>query len=118
VIVNRKSALAKTGVLLRAWIISATIGLVLAIPNDCSGSWPIWNLSAQEYIVVRVKDQPEARVPVLLNGVRSGTTGELITLGSPGQIYVSVELPKAKQRSVNVKHTTPSQPQMVEIDCR
>jgi hypothetical protein len=74
-------------------------------------------VAAQEYIIVRVKDQPQTRVPVLINGVKSATTGELITLGSPGWVFISVDLPKAKQRKVDVTNTTATHPMLVIIDC-
>jgi hypothetical protein len=70
-----------------------------------------------EYIIVRVKDRPTARADVLINGEKNGMTGEVITLGSRGWVFISVDLPKAKPKNVDVKNTTPSHPMQVEIDC-
>jgi hypothetical protein len=70
-----------------------------------------------EFIRVLVKDQPTLQADVLVNGQRNGTTGELITLGSPGWKFISVDLPAAGQQNVNVKNTTPTRPMRIEIDC-
>ena len=70
-----------------------------------------------EFIIVRVKGQPDIQVGVLLNSKRNGTTGELITLGDPGWIGISVDLPNAKQQIVDVTNTTPTHPMEIEIDC-
>ena len=86
--------------------------LVLAI-----GGCTTQSISFPQYVVVQIKDQPAARTDVLINGQKNGTTGELITLGGPGQIFISVDFPKAKQKSVNVRHTTPNHPLHIEIDC-
>ena len=66
---------------------------------------------------MRVKDRPAVQTNVLINGQRNGTTGRLITLGSPGRVFVSVEFPKARQKIVNVENTTASHPLHIEIDC-
>jgi hypothetical protein len=71
----------------------------------------------QEFIIVRVKDQPNVQAGVLINGERNGTTGVPITLGSPGWVFISVDLPKAREQSVNVIHTTVTHPMNIEIDC-
>jgi len=114
---NRNVRPSKGPASLRPWILAFVIGLTLALRSNCAGCRSIYDLAAQEYIIVRVKDQPSTRAPVLINGVKSGTTGELITLGSPGRVYISVDLPKARQRKVDVTNTTPIHPMPVEIDC-
>jgi hypothetical protein len=119
---NQNSRFRNAPVSLRLWGLRVVIGITLMLRNDCAGAWPNWFISpfyvaAQEYIIVRVKDQPQTRVPVLINGVKSGTTGELITLGSPGWVFISVDLPKAKQRKLDVTNTTATHPMLVEIDC-
>jgi hypothetical protein len=69
-----------------------------------------------EFIIVRVKDDPTAFAAVLLDGQRNGTTGKLITLGSPGWVNVSVDLPDAEPQDVNVTNTTASHPMAIEIE--
>jgi len=68
-----------------------------------------------EFILVQVKDQPTAHAAVLINGELNGATGQLITLGSPGWIFVSVDLPNARQQNVNVKNTTATHPMTIVI---
>jgi hypothetical protein len=104
----------------RNWRWALVGGLALAV---CIGL-TVWSGLAlvrqqafQEYIVVRVKDRPAARADVLINGEKNGMTGEVITLGSRGWVFISVDLPKAKPKNLNVKNTTPSHPMQVEIDC-
>ena len=70
-----------------------------------------------EFIRVLIKDQPNVQVDVLINGQRNGTTGQLITLGSPGWKFVSVDLPTARQQNLNVRNTTATHPMIIEIDC-
>jgi hypothetical protein len=70
-----------------------------------------------EFILVYVKNEPAAHDPVLINGQLNGTTGSLITLGSPGWIFVSVDRPNAQQQNVNVKNTTALHPMTIQIDC-
>jgi uncharacterized membrane protein len=73
--------------------------------------------SLMEFIIVRVKGQPGLQALVLINLKRNGTTGALITLGGPGWIAVSVDLPKARQQIVDVVNTTASHPMEIEINC-
>lgn len=70
-----------------------------------------------EFIRVSVKDQPDIEADVLINGERNGTTGALITLGSPGWVFISVDLPNARQRDFKVANTTALHPMEIEIDC-
>ncbi len=90
----------------------------LTLSSHSSAFWPTFNMSLQEYIVVVVKDAPQTRAAVVINGETNGVTGELLTLGSPGWVVVSVRLPNAHERNVNVKNTTPSHPMTVEIECK
>ena len=69
-----------------------------------------------EFIVVHVKDEPTAHAAVLINGELNGVTGQLITLGSPGWIFISVDLPNARQQNVNVKNTTPRHPMTIVVE--
>jgi hypothetical protein len=120
---NQNSGFRNAPVSLRFWGLTVVIGITLMFRDDCAGARPfypfppLFNVVAQEYIIVRVKGQPSMRAPVLINGVKSGTTDELITLGSPGWVFISVDLPKAKERKVDVTKTTPTHPMLVEIDC-
>jgi len=70
-----------------------------------------------EFIRVQVKEQPDVQAGVLINGQRNGTTGALITLGSPGWVFISVDLPNARQRNVKVTNTTASHPMDIKIEC-
>jgi hypothetical protein len=49
-----------------------------------------------EYIIVKIKDQPNVDAVVLINGQTYGRTGVLLTLGGPGWILVSVYWPGAE----------------------
>jgi len=68
-----------------------------------------------EFIIVRVKDQPNVQAGVLINGQRNGTTGALITLGNPGWVGISVDLPNAGLQVVDVTNTTATHPMEIEI---
>ena len=70
-----------------------------------------------EYIIVRVKGQPQEDAAVLINGEHNGRTTELLTLGGPGWVFVSVELPGAEEQQVEVKNTTADKPIKVEVPC-
>ena len=70
-----------------------------------------------EFIIVWIKNRPGVEVDVLINGQSNGTTSALITLGSPGWIFVSVDFPNAQQQNVNVTNTTATHPMGIEIDC-
>jgi hypothetical protein len=70
-----------------------------------------------EFIIVRAKNDPTAFAAVLLDGQHNGTTGKLITLGSPGWVNVSVDLPGAEPQDVNVTNTTAAHPMAIEIEC-
>lgn len=95
-------------------------GLLLLAFCLVLGIWG-WQFRQQvaypEYIIVRIKDRPAAQVSVLINGRKNGTTGQLITLGGPGQRFISVDFPRARQKSVDVENTTASHPLHIEIDC-
>ena len=69
-----------------------------------------------EFIIVRIKDQPAAQVDVLINGEKNGTTGSLVTLGTPGSVFVSVDKPTAIEQKINVANTTAAHPMNVEIE--
>lgn len=73
--------------------------------------------SLMEFIIVRVKGQPGVQAAVLINLKRNGTTGALITLGGPGWLAISVDLPNARQQIVDVTNTTAMHPMEITIDC-
>jgi hypothetical protein len=68
-----------------------------------------------EFIIVRIVGEPAAQVDVLINGQRHGTTGSLVTLGTPGTVFVSVDRPTAQQREMVVQNTTAAHPMDVDI---
>lgn len=72
--------------------------------------------SLMEYIIVRIAGQPTAEVDVLINGEKNGTTGSLLTLGTPGSVFVSVDRPTANERKIMVWDTTVAHPMEVEIE--
>jgi hypothetical protein len=71
-----------------------------------------------EYIIVKVKDQPNVDTGVLINRQANGRTGVLLMLGGPGWILVSVDWPGAKEQVVEVKNTTPLRPMNIDIQCQ
>ncbi|HEX8897596.1 MAG TPA: hypothetical protein VF751_02770 [Chthoniobacterales bacterium] len=70
-----------------------------------------------EYIVVEIKDKPNADTDVLINRKPNGRTGVLVMLGGPGWILVSADWPGAQEQRVEVKNTTPNHPITVTIEC-
>lgn len=71
--------------------------------------------SLMEYIIVQVMDDPAALADVLINGEKHGTTGSLVTLGTKGSVFVSVDRPTAMERKIYVEDTTAAHPRIVEI---
>jgi hypothetical protein len=71
--------------------------------------------SLMEFIIVRIAGEPAAQVDVLINGQKHGTTGSLVTLGTPGTVFVSVDRPTAQQREMVVQNTTAAHPMDVDI---
>jgi hypothetical protein len=70
-----------------------------------------------EFIKVQVARRPDAVADVLINGQINGQTGALLTLGGPGFVSISVNLPKAKRQVVDVMDTTALNPMSIVIDC-
>jgi hypothetical protein len=85
-------------------------GLVLQSPHVFTPG-----ASLMEFIIVRVKGQPGLQVGVLINGQQNGTTGALITLGDPGWVGISVDLPNASLEVVDVTNTTATHPMEIEV---
>ena len=67
-----------------------------------------------EYLKVVVPDRSRQDVDVLINGERNGKVGEVITLGK-GIVLVSVDLPNAEEKQVDLCGTTPNYPKVTEI---
>ena len=72
---------------------------------------------SMEYIIVEIKDDLLADTEVLINRVKNGRTGRLLSLGGPGKILVSVDRPGAQEQKVEVKNTTPWAPMTVVVPC-
>ncbi len=68
-----------------------------------------------EFVKVLVPGRDGQDIDVLLNRQRNGKVGEVLTLGDPGFVMVSVDLPGAEEKEVDVQGTTPQHPQLVEI---
>ncbi|MEP6603311.1 MAG: hypothetical protein ABJB69_05130 [Spartobacteria bacterium] len=69
-----------------------------------------------EYIVVRLTGLPFYSADVLLDGEINGKTGELLTLGNPGWVLISVNVSGAIEQSVEVKNTSPTRPMEIDIE--
>ena len=70
-----------------------------------------------EYLIARIAGQPNVEADVLINRQTNGKTGVLLTLGDPGWLFVSVNVPGAQEQKVEVKNTTPIHPMNVDIQC-
>ena len=68
-----------------------------------------------EYIKVTVPGREKDDFDVLINGEKNGKTGETIILGSSGFVIISVDLPGAEEKTVDVKNTTADHPMPVEV---
>lgn len=68
-----------------------------------------------EYLKVVVPGKKNKRdIDVLINGEKNGKVGNVIIL-SRGFVDVSVDLPGAEVKEINLRNTTPSHPMIVEI---
>ena len=67
-----------------------------------------------EYLKVDVSGRDRQDIDVLINGVQNGKVGQVLILGK-GNILVSVDLPDAEEKLVNLCDTTPTHPRIVEI---
>ncbi len=67
-----------------------------------------------EYMKVIVPNRNCEDIDVLLNSARNGKIGQVITLNK-GFVLVTVDLPGAEKRIVDVQNTTPANPKCVEI---
>jgi hypothetical protein len=67
-----------------------------------------------EYLKVVVPGRSNRDIDVLINKEKKGKIGELLTL-SKGIILVSVDLPNAEEKRVDLCGTTPRYPKVAEI---
>jgi hypothetical protein len=67
-----------------------------------------------EYLKVVVPDRSKQDVDVLINRQRNGKVGQVLTLGK-GVVLVSVDLPNAEEKQVDLRGTTPNYPKVTEI---
>ena len=67
-----------------------------------------------EYLRVVIPDRSNQDVDVLINREMNGKVGEVLTLGK-GIVLVSVDLPNAEEKQVDLCGTTPNYPKVTEI---
>jgi hypothetical protein len=68
-----------------------------------------------EHIKVTVPGRESDNIDVLINGEKNGKTEETIILGSSGFVMISVDLPAAEEKTIEVKNTTPEYPMIIEV---
>jgi len=68
-----------------------------------------------EHIIVTVPGRESDNIDVLINGEKNGKTEETIILGSSGFVIISVDLPGAEEKTIEVKNTTAAHPMIVEV---
>jgi len=67
-----------------------------------------------EYLIVTVPGKAGQDIDVLINRQKNGKAGETLILG--GEFTrVSVDLPDAEEKLVDLKDTTPTNPMKVEV---
>ena len=67
-----------------------------------------------EFLKVIVPGKEGQDIDVLINREKNGKVGEVILLGE-GFVLVSVDLPGAEEKEINLCDTTPKIPKIVEI---
>lgn len=67
-----------------------------------------------EFLKVLVPGREGEDIDVLINQQKNGKAGEVLTLGK-GIVFVSVDLPHAEEKSVDLTGTTPKHPLEVEV---
>lgn len=68
-----------------------------------------------EHIKVTVPGRESDNIDVLINGEKNGKTEETIILGSSGFVMISVDLPGAEEKTIEVKNTTVTHPMIIEV---
>jgi hypothetical protein len=67
-----------------------------------------------EFLKVIVPGKEGQDIDALVDGEINGKVGEVITLGV-GFVMISVDLPDAEEKEIDLCDTTPVQPKVVEI---
>jgi hypothetical protein len=67
-----------------------------------------------EYFKVLVPGRENQDIEVLINTIRSGKVGEVLTMVE-GYVLVSVDLPDAEEKAVELWDTSPSKPKVIEV---
>jgi hypothetical protein len=67
-----------------------------------------------EYLKIVIPDRSKQDVDVFINRHRAGKVGEVLTLDK-GVVLVSVDLPNAEEKMVDLCGTTPNYPRVTEI---
>jgi hypothetical protein len=67
-----------------------------------------------EHLIVTVPGKEGQNIDVLINREKNGKIDKTLILGE-GFTLVSVDLPNAEEREVDLKNTTPTKPMKVEI---
>lgn len=67
-----------------------------------------------EFLKVIVPGKEGQDIDVLVDGEINGKVGGVITLGV-GFVMISVDLPGAEEKEIDLCDTTPDQPKLVEI---
>jgi len=67
-----------------------------------------------EFMKVVVPGKEGQDIDVLINKQKNGKANEVLTLGR-GFVLVSVDIPGAEEKTVDLRNTTPSNPKIVEI---
>jgi hypothetical protein len=68
-----------------------------------------------EYLKVIVPGKETQDIDVLVNGEINGKTDEVLVLGR-GFVLISVDLPGAEEKNINLRNTTARHPRVVEIN--
>ena len=67
-----------------------------------------------EYIKVVVPGKEHQDINILINTIRNGKVGDLLILDE-GYVLVSVDLPDAEEKVVELWDTTPANPKVIKI---
>lgn len=68
-----------------------------------------------EYYTVTVPGKEGDDIDVLINGEKNGKAGEILVLESSSILVVTVDLPGAEERTVEVRDTTAAYPMIIEL---
>ena len=68
------------------------------------------------YLKVLVPGRENQDIDVLINKRKNGKVGKIIVLDD-GYVKISVDLPNAEEKTVNIKNTAEDRPRVVKIKC-